>query len=49
MLGEAGAASLLVSDFQASLPKEGLPGATWRLAHPASETNDGNSTPSPTL
>ena len=48
-LGEAGAASLRVSDFHASIPKEGLPGATWRLAYPTPETNDGNpSSPSPT-
>ena len=48
MLGEAGAASLRVADLQASLPKEGLPGATWRLVYPAPEIPDGNASPSPT-
>lgn len=46
-LGEAGAASLRVADSQAWLPKDELPGATWRLVYPAPETNDSNPSSSP--
>lgn len=48
-LGRADAASLRVTDFDASLAPEDLPGATWRLVYPEAETNSGKlpSVPTP--